>query len=85
MFQVRTTVISKRGDQVGPELKPLFDEMGTFHEDMARGSVLLDGSGLRPQLLFLAFVLTHWVDLPNPSNHRHCCVCGGFRTVCSFI
>lgn len=48
MIQVRATVSSERGDPPGPELKPLFEEMGAFHEEMARAGVLLDGAGLRP-------------------------------------
>ena len=31
MIQVRATVTSERGDPPGPELKPLFEEMGAFH------------------------------------------------------
>ena len=48
MFQGRATTISERGDPAGPELKPVFDEMGAFHEKMARNGVLLDGSCFRP-------------------------------------
>jgi hypothetical protein len=48
MIQVRATVSSERGDPPGAELKPLFEEMGAFHEEMARAGVLLDGAGLRP-------------------------------------
>jgi hypothetical protein len=48
MIQVRATVTSERGEPPGPELKPLFEEMGAFHEEMARAGVLLDGAGLRP-------------------------------------
>jgi hypothetical protein len=48
MIQVRATVTSERGEPPGPELKPLFEEMGAFHEQMARAGVLLDGAGLRP-------------------------------------
>ena len=32
----------------GPEFATLFEEMGAFHEEMARAGVLLDGAGLRP-------------------------------------
>ena len=48
MIQVRATATSERGDPPGPELLPLFEEMGAFHEEMARAGVLLDGAGLRP-------------------------------------
>ena len=48
MIQVRATVTSERGEPPGPELKPLFEEMGAFHEEMARAGMLLDGAGLRP-------------------------------------
>ena len=48
MIQVRTTVTSERGEPPGPELKPLFEEMGAFHEELARAGVLLDAAGLRP-------------------------------------
>ena len=48
MIQVRATVTSERGEPPGPELRPLFEEMGAFHEEMARAGVLLDGAGLRP-------------------------------------
>lgn len=48
MIQVRATASSERGDRPGPELQPLFEEMGAFHAEMARAGVLLDGAGLRP-------------------------------------
>lgn len=48
MIQVRATVVSERGDPPGPEYVPLFEEMGAFHEEMARAGVLLDAAGLRP-------------------------------------
>lgn len=48
MIQVRATVSSEIGAPPGPELLPVFQEMGAFHEEMARAGVLLDGAGLRP-------------------------------------
>ncbi|MCE4555621.1 YciI family protein [Roseateles cellulosilyticus] len=48
MIQVRATAVSERGDPPGPDYAPLFQEMGAFHEEMARAGVLLDGAGLRP-------------------------------------
>ena len=48
MFQVRATTFSERGAPAAPELKSLFDEMGAFHEEMARDGVLLDSFCLRP-------------------------------------
>ena len=48
MIQVRATATSERGDPPGPEYAKLFEEMGAFHEEMARAGVLLDGAGLRP-------------------------------------
>ena len=48
MIQVRATAVSERGDKPGPEYAQLFEEMGAFHEEMARAGVLLDGAGLRP-------------------------------------
>jgi hypothetical protein len=48
MIQVRATATSERGDPPGPELVPVFEEMGVFHEEMARAGVLLDAAGLRP-------------------------------------
>lgn len=48
MIQVRATAVSERGDPPGPEYAALFEEMGAFHEEMARAGVLLDGAGLRP-------------------------------------
>lgn len=48
MIQVRANAVSERGDPPGPEYAKLFEEMGAFHEEMARAGVLLDGAGLRP-------------------------------------
>jgi len=48
MIQVRATAVSERGDPPGPEYAKLFEDMGAFHEEMARAGVLLDGAGLRP-------------------------------------
>jgi hypothetical protein len=48
MIQVRATAVSERGEPPGPEYAKLFEEMGAFHEEMARAGVLLDGAGLRP-------------------------------------
>ena len=48
MIQVRATITSERGEPPGPELKPLFEAMGAFHEELARAGVLLDAAGLRP-------------------------------------
>ena len=48
MIQVRARATSERGDPPGPEYAKLFEEMGAFHEEMARAGVLLDGAGLRP-------------------------------------
>ena len=49
MIQVRATVVSEVGaPPTGPEYAKLFEEMGAFHEEMARAGVLLDGAGLRP-------------------------------------
>lgn len=48
MIQVRATVTTERGEPPGPEFKAVFEEMGAFHEEMARAGVLLDGAGLRP-------------------------------------
>ncbi|TAK93598.1 MAG: YciI family protein [Aquabacterium sp.] len=48
MIQFRATVTSEIGARPGPELLPVFQEMGAFHEEMARAGVLLDGAGLRP-------------------------------------
>ncbi|MDR7335835.1 YciI family protein [Roseateles asaccharophilus] len=48
IIQVRATDVSERGDKPGPEYAKLFEEMGAFHEEMARAGVLLDGAGLRP-------------------------------------
>ncbi|CAM3762792.1 YciI family protein [Roseateles saccharophilus] len=48
MIQVRATATSERGDPPGPELQPVFEQMGSFHEEMARAGVLLDAAGLRP-------------------------------------
>lgn len=48
MIQVRANAVSERGERPGPEYARLFEEMGAFHEEMARAGVLLDGAGLRP-------------------------------------
>ena len=48
MIQVRATATSERGERPGPKYAKLFEEMGAFHEEMARAGVLLDGAGLRP-------------------------------------
>ncbi len=48
MIQVRATVTSEVGAPPGPELLPMFEEMGVFHEELARAGVLLDAAGLRP-------------------------------------
>jgi hypothetical protein len=48
MIQVRATATSERGERPGPQYAKLFEEMGAFHEEMARAGVLLDGAGLRP-------------------------------------
>lgn len=48
IIQVRANDVSERGERPGPEYAKLFEEMGAFHEDMARAGVLLDGAGLRP-------------------------------------
>ena len=48
IIQVRATVTSERGEPPGPKYAKLFEEMGAFHEEMARAGVLLDGAGLRP-------------------------------------
>ena len=48
MIQVRATATSERGDPPGPDFVQVFEAMGTFHEEMARAGVLLDGAGLRP-------------------------------------
>ncbi|MBL8351539.1 MAG: YciI family protein [Burkholderiaceae bacterium] len=48
MIQVRANPVSERGEPPGPEYAQLFEEMGAFHEEMARAGVLLDGAGLRP-------------------------------------
>jgi hypothetical protein len=48
MIQVRANAVSERGEPPGPEYTKLFEEMGAFHEEMARAGVLLDGAGLRP-------------------------------------
>ncbi|HEY8877013.1 MAG TPA: YciI family protein [Roseateles sp.] len=48
MIQVRANAVSERGDPPGLEYAKLFEEMGAFHEEMARAGVLLDGAGLRP-------------------------------------
>lgn len=48
MIQVRANAVSERGEAPGPEYAQLFEEMGAFHEEMARAGVLLDGAGLRP-------------------------------------
>jgi hypothetical protein len=45
------TVTSERGKPPGPGLKPLFEKMGAFHEEMARAGMLLDDTGLRPSRL----------------------------------
>ncbi len=45
MIQVRATAWSERAD---PPTAELLQEMGAFHEEMARAGVLLDGAGLRP-------------------------------------
>ena len=42
MIQVRATATSERGDPPGPEYAELFEQMGAFHEEMARAGVLLD-------------------------------------------
>ncbi len=36
MIQVRANAVSERGDPPGPEYAKLFEEMGAFHEEMAR-------------------------------------------------
>jgi hypothetical protein len=48
MIQVRATATTERGDPPGPEFAKVFEEMGAFHEELARAGVLLDGAGLRP-------------------------------------
>ncbi len=48
MIQVRATASSEVGAPPGPELQPMFEEMGVFHEELARAGVLLDAAGLRP-------------------------------------
>jgi hypothetical protein len=48
MIQVRATVSSEVGAPPGPEMLPVFEAMGAFHEELARAGVLLDAAGLRP-------------------------------------
>jgi len=48
LIQVRATAVSERGEPPGPEYLKLFEEMGSFHQEMAAAGVLLDGAGLRP-------------------------------------
>jgi hypothetical protein len=48
MIQVRATATSECGEPPGPDLKPLYEEMGAYDEEMARVGVLLDVAGLRP-------------------------------------
>jgi hypothetical protein len=48
MIQVRATVTSEVGAPPGPEFAPIFEQMGAFHEELARAGVLIDGAGLRP-------------------------------------
>ena len=39
MIQVRATATSERGDPPGPEYAELFEQMGAFHEEMARAEL----------------------------------------------
>jgi hypothetical protein len=48
MIQVRTPVNGEQAGPPGPEYAELFEQMGAFHEEMARAGVLLDAAGLRP-------------------------------------
>jgi hypothetical protein len=48
MIQVRANALSERGDPPGRDFAKVFEQMGAFHEEMARAGVLLDGAGLRP-------------------------------------
>lgn len=46
MIIVRATPMSEAG--IMPEDPKLLQDMATYHEELARAGVLLDGSGLRP-------------------------------------
>ncbi|RTL42162.1 MAG: YciI family protein [Burkholderiales bacterium] len=48
MIQVRTPASGEEAGPPGPAYAALFEEMGAFHDEMARAGVLLDGAGLRP-------------------------------------
>ena len=48
MIQVRATVTTELGARPPAHFAKLVEEMGAFHEEMARAGVLLDGAGLRP-------------------------------------
>lgn len=48
MIQVRANAVSEAGEKPGVDMLPIFEAMGSFHEEMARAGVLLDGAGLRP-------------------------------------
>jgi len=48
MIMVKATARSEAGGRVSAEDLPVFQEMGEFHEELARAGVLLDGAGLRP-------------------------------------
>jgi hypothetical protein len=48
MIMVMATPRSEEGGRVRAEDLPVFEEMGAYHEELARAGVLLDGAGLRP-------------------------------------
>jgi hypothetical protein len=49
MIMVRATETTEAGIMpTGAELEALFDEMGRYHEELAKAGVLLDASGLQP-------------------------------------
>jgi hypothetical protein len=47
MIIVKATADSEAG-RFPPGAEQLFEEMGAFHEELAKAGVLLDGSGLQP-------------------------------------
>ena len=47
MIMVKATAVSEAG-RMPDSIEKIFDEMGRYHEELARAGVLLDAAGLQP-------------------------------------
>lgn len=47
MIMVKATAVSEAG-RMPDDIEKIFDEMGRYHEELARAGVLIDAAGLQP-------------------------------------